>query len=97
MSRAANWLDERRAAAANRFAALPRMSATVAVGLVQKNATQPVGSSTRTMRIAPPAGRHIATNVLYRLAVAFPYRVNVSVTHPRFWPPRFARSIRCSP
>ena len=42
---------------------------------MQKNATHPFGSSTSTTRIAPPAGRHVATNVLYRFAVGFPYRV----------------------
>ena len=73
------------------------MSATLAVESVQKNATHPAGSSTRTTRIAPPAGRHVATNVLYRLVVGFPYRVNVPVAHPRRCPPRFARWIRCAP
>ena len=46
-----------------------------AAGSVQKNATQPVGSSTSTTRIAPPAGRQVARNVLYRFAVGFPYSV----------------------
>ena len=49
------------------------MSATLAAGSVQKNATHPVGSSTTTTRTVPPAGRHVATNVLYRLTAALPY------------------------
>src|SRR4051812_22669335 len=69
-----------------RPATLPRMSATVAAVSVQKNATHPFGSSTSTTRMAPPAGRHVATNVLYFFSVAFPYRVNVPVAHPRRWP-----------
>src|SRR5439155_10410201 len=59
---------------AKRSAAAVSTSATVAAGSVQKNATQPVGSSTSTTRIAPPAGRQVARNVLYRLAVGLPYR-----------------------
>ncbi|WP_088256751.1 hypothetical protein [Fimbriiglobus ruber] len=73
------------------------MSATVAAGSVQKYARHPVGSSTTTTRMAPPAGRHVATNVLYRLTVAFPYRTNVPVDYPPFWPARLAREIRRSP
>ena len=36
------------------------MSATLASGSVQKNATHPLGSSTSTTRIAPPTGRPVA-------------------------------------
>ncbi len=63
------------------------MSATPAVGSEQKNATHHLGSSTSSSRIAPPAGRHVATNVLY-FVVDLPYRVNVPVVHPRHCPPR---------
>jgi hypothetical protein len=48
-----------------RSATIPRMSATLAEVSVQKYARQPVGSSTSTTRIAPPAGRQVARNVLY--------------------------------
>src|SRR5262249_27975073 len=50
---------------------------------VQKNATHPFGSSTSTTPMAPPAGRHVATNVLYFFSVGFPYRSKAPVTHPR--------------
>ena len=60
---------------------------------VQKYALQPAGSSTSTTRIAPPAGRQVARNVLYRLTASSPYRSNVSVDQPRRWPARLARSI----
>jgi hypothetical protein len=73
------------------------MSATVAAGSVQKNAAHPGGSSTSTTRITPPAGRQVATNVLYRFVVAFPYRSNVPITHPRRRPARLANSTRRSP
>ncbi len=78
-------------------ATFPRMSATPAVGSEQKNATHPLASSTNTTRMAPPAGRHVATNVLYRYTAGLPYRANVPVAHPRRCPPRLARSIRSSP
>jgi hypothetical protein len=42
------------------------MSATEADGSVQKNARHPVGSSTITIRIKPPAGRQVARKVLFR-------------------------------
>ena len=51
------------------------MSATVADGSVQKYARHPVGSSTSTTRITPPAGRQVARNVLYRLTAGSPYSV----------------------
>jgi hypothetical protein len=73
------------------------MSATVAAGSVQKNATHPFGSSTSTTRMAPPAGRQVATNVLHFFAAGFPYRSKVPVAHPRACPARLAGSIRCSP
>jgi hypothetical protein len=81
----------------NRAATAPRMSAILAAVSVQKNATHPRGSSTRTTLIAPPAGRHVTANVLYLFVVSFPYRVNAPVAHPRRCPARFARSIGCSP
>src|SRR3954465_12650390 len=37
-----------------------RIPPTVADASVQKNAPQPVGSSTSTTRITPPGGRHVA-------------------------------------
>src|SRR4029077_18093567 len=74
----------------NRSATALRMSATEAETSVQKNATHPLGSSTSTTRIAPPAGRQVATNVLYRFRVGFPYRSNTSKDQPRRWPARLA-------
>jgi hypothetical protein len=56
----------------NRAAIVPGRSATPADGTVQTAATQPVGSSTRATRIRPPAGRHVAGNVLYRLVTLCP-------------------------
>ena len=47
-------------------------SATLASTSVQKKATHPLGSSTSTTRITPPAGRHVATNVLYRFFARLP-------------------------
>ena len=67
----------------NRSATVVRMSATLAEGSVQKNATHPVGSFTSTTRITPPTGRQVARNVLYRLTVGFPYRSNTPVVQPR--------------
>jgi hypothetical protein len=61
-----------------RSAIVSRMSATLAETSVQKNARHPVGSSTSTTRIRPPAGRQVARNVLYRLAARSPYRVKTS-------------------
>ena len=73
------------------------MSATEADGSVQKNATHPVGSSTSTTRIAPPAGRQVATNVLYRFAAGSPYRSNAPEAHPRRCPARLARLTAAVP
>src|SRR4051794_27171179 len=73
------------------------MSATVADGSVQKYARHPAGSSTSTTRITPPAGFHVARNVLYRLVTGSPYRVNASVVHPRRWPALLARLTRSVP
>ncbi len=44
-------------------ATAPRMPVTLAETSVQKNARHPIGSSPRTIRIAPPACRHFAMNV----------------------------------
>ena len=46
----------------NRSATVERISATFADTSVQTKATHPLGSSTSTTRIAPPTGRHVATN-----------------------------------
>src|SRR5688500_7825804 len=73
------------------------MSATVALGSVQKNAIHPFGSSTSTTRVTPPTGRHVASNVLYRFTAVLPYNSNVPVVHPRFCPARLANAIRLSP
>ena len=56
---------------------------TVATGSVQKNARHPVGSFTITTRINPPAGFHVARNVLYFLTTSAPYNSNVAVDQPR--------------
>ncbi len=45
-----------------RSAIVPRISAKLAVVSVQKYARQPVGWSTSTTRIGPPAGRQVARN-----------------------------------
>jgi hypothetical protein len=55
-----------------RLATVVRMSATEADASVPKDARHPAGSSTRTTRIVPPAGRQVARNVLYRLTVFSP-------------------------
>ena len=80
-----------------RSATIPRMSATLAEVSVQKYARQPVGSSTSTTRITPPAGRQVARNVLYRLTTFTPYSSKVSEDQPRRWPARLARSITSGP
>jgi hypothetical protein len=56
----------------NRSATQPRMSATPTDESVQKYAAHPAGSSITTTRIAPPAGCHVAANVLYRFVVSLP-------------------------
>ena len=58
-----------------RSATVPRMSATLAEVSVQKYARQPVGSSTSTTRITPPAGRQVARNVLYSLDRLLPVQL----------------------
>jgi hypothetical protein len=78
----------------NRFATAFRMSAIEAETSVQKNATDPVGSSNNTTRVTPPAGRHDARNVLYRLVTRSRCRVKASVVHPPRWPARWARVTR---
>src|SRR5262249_55914217 len=45
-----------------------------------------VGSSTRTTRIVPPAGCHVATNVLYRLTAFLASSSNAPLAHPRRCP-----------
>ncbi len=81
----------------NRSATVERISATVADTSVQKKATHPLGSSTNTTRIAPPTGRHIATNVLYRFFARLPYKSKMLVVQPRRCPARLAKSMRVSP
>ncbi len=78
----------------NRSATVERISATVADTSVQKKATHPLGSSTNTTRIAPPTGRHIATNVLYRFFARLPYKSKMLVVQPRRCPARLAKSMR---
>jgi hypothetical protein len=73
------------------------MSATVAEGSVQTYARHPVGSSTGTTRITPPAGFQVAGNDLDRLGTRSPSRVNASVVHPRRRPARLARLTRSVP
>ena len=68
---------------AKRSATCVRMSATLAAMSVQKNARQPSDSFTNKTRIAPPAGRHMATNVLYRWMTFSPYNSNVLRDQPR--------------
>ena len=69
----------------------------VAPGAVQKKATQPWSSRTSTTRITPPAGRHVARNVLTVLVTFSPYCTHSTCCQPRFWPARLANEIRRLP
>ena len=61
---------------------------------MQKYARQPVGSSTSTTRITPPAGRHVATNVLYFLTTSCRRTTRRCLrTSPAAGRPRLANSI----
>ncbi len=60
----------------------PRMRSWAEI--LQKYARQPCGSSTNTTRITPPAGRHVARNVLYRLTSVPSYSLKTPCDQPRF-------------
>jgi len=70
-----------------------RMATAVAVGSVQKYASQPSGSRTITTRIWPPAGRQVASKVLIVLVTRPPYWTHSTSRQPRFWPARLTKSI----
>src|SRR5262249_42011141 len=82
---------------APRSAAPSRTCTTVASGSVLNRGSQPLSSLTNTTRITPPAGRHVARNVLEVLVPRSPYCTHATCRHPRVCPARLAREIRSLP
>src|SRR5262249_29911095 len=80
-----------------RAAIASRIDSTLAVMSVQKKATQPSSSATSTTRMAPPAGGHVATNVLYVLVTVSLYCTHSTVCQPPFCAARLARLRRFLP
>src|SRR5262249_10261950 len=77
--------------------AVSRIRSADIVGSVLKNASQPDSSRPTTTRSSPPAGRHVARNVLTDLTSSAPYWLTRTSRQPRGCAPRWRRLSRLLP